>query len=102
MFMSNTNDLNSDRVHGASPIGFSTAAATDFMANDEPAGANAMCTNETQHSPTFRVYYNDVYEVNLPPRHRFPMGKYRKVRERVQKLISSLPDEEQETVNCGE
>ena len=28
---------------------------------------------------TFPIYYNDVYEVNLPPNHRFPMAKYRQV-----------------------
>jgi hypothetical protein len=32
----------------------------------------------------FRLYYNDVYEVPLPPKHRFPMKKYRMVRERIQ------------------
>ncbi len=48
--------------------------------------------------PAFRLFYNDVYEVKLPPRHRFPMGKYRKVRERVQEKISkSLL----EGVKCG-
>jgi hypothetical protein len=35
----------------------------------------------------FRVYYNDVYEVQLPPKHRFPMKKYRLVRERIQRQI---------------
>ena len=37
----------------------------------------------------FPIYYNDVYEVTLPPNHRFPMEKYRKVREKVQTTISS-------------
>ena len=35
----------------------------------------------------FRIYYNDVYEVPLPPNHRFPMEKYRLVRERVQQTL---------------
>ena len=52
--------------------------------------------------PTFRLFYNDVYEVNLPPRHRFPMGKYRKVREMVQNKIGSLPASVRESVNSGE
>jgi len=34
--------------------------------------------------PYFPIFYNDVYEVNLPKGHRFPMEKYRKVREIVQ------------------
>lgn len=37
--------------------------------------------------PYFPIYYNDVYEVPLPPNHRFPMDKYRKVRERVQASV---------------
>jgi acetoin utilization deacetylase AcuC-like enzyme len=39
--------------------------------------------------PFFPILYNDVYEVPLPPNHRFPMEKYRKVRERVQHAIQS-------------
>jgi hypothetical protein len=35
----------------------------------------------------FRVYYNDVYEVQLPPNHRFPMKKYRMVRELIQREV---------------
>lgn len=46
------------------------------------------------------MFYNDVYEVNLPPGHRFPMGKYRKVRERVQSKIAKLPMEAKDSVDC--
>ena len=42
--------------------------------------------------PYFVIYYNDVYEVNLPPGHRFPMEKYRRVRERVQDGIQQDRD----------
>lgn len=35
----------------------------------------------------FIIYYNDVYEVNLPPNHRFPMKKYMQVRLKVQDVI---------------
>mmetsp|Transcript_7319 Transcript_7319/g.11138 ORF Transcript_7319/g.11138 Transcript_7319/m.11138 type:complete len:505 (-) Transcript_7319:1899-3413(-) len=42
------------------------------------------------YRPFFPIYYNDVYEVPLPPRHRFPMSKYRQVRERVQDGIATL------------
>lgn len=38
----------------------------------------------------FPIYYNDVYKVQLPPNHRFPMDKYRQVREMVQQKISHL------------
>ena len=30
-----------------------------------------------------RLYYSDVFELPLPPKHRFPMSKYRLLRERV-------------------
>jgi acetoin utilization deacetylase AcuC-like enzyme len=44
-----------------------------------------------QPKPFFPIYYNDVYEVQLPPNHRFPMEKYRKVRENIQARINALP-----------
>lgn len=56
----------------------------------------------TSKTPFFRIYYNDVYEVHLPPRHRFPMKKYAQVRAQLQRWISELPKEEQELVQCGE
>ena len=33
---------------------------------------------------TVKIFYNDVYEVQLPLNHRFPMNKYRIVREGLQ------------------
>jgi acetoin utilization deacetylase AcuC-like enzyme len=39
--------------------------------------------------PYFPIYYNDVYEVILPAGHRFPMEKYHRVRQLVQKAIDS-------------
>ncbi|CAM9160566.1 unnamed protein product, partial [Choristocarpus tenellus] len=32
--------------------------------------------------PSVPLFYNDVYKVELPGNHRFPMQKYRMVRER--------------------
>jgi acetoin utilization deacetylase AcuC-like enzyme len=44
--------------------------------------------------PWFRIYYNDVYRVDLPPNHRFPMEKYRLVREMLQaKIFQSEEDD---------
>jgi acetoin utilization deacetylase AcuC-like enzyme len=37
--------------------------------------------------PYFPIYYNDVYRVDLPRGHRFPMEKYRHVRERIQEYL---------------
>ena len=44
--------------------------------------------------PYFPVYYNDVYEVILPPNHRFPMEKYGMVRKLFQQKLQSLLTEE--------
>jgi hypothetical protein len=57
--------------------------------------------NVTTTRPYFRVYYNDVYEVILPPRHRFPMQKYAQARTLFQKWVSNLSPEEQAKVDCG-
>lgn len=53
-------------------------------------------------APFFPIYYNDVYEVNLHPGHRFPMGKYREVRMALQSKIDALSQDEQNRVDCGE
>ena len=36
-------------------------------------------TNDRLSENIFPFYYNDVYTVSLPPNHRFPMDKYKKV-----------------------
>lgn len=62
-----------------------------------PACENAIALRR----PFYPIYYNDVYEVPLPPNHRFPMEKYRKVRERVQSAILSSPQRQQDKrVQC--
>lgn len=38
------------------------------------------------------IFYNDVYEVSLPPNHRFPMNKYRIVRESLQRELGNHPN----------
>lgn len=63
--------------------------------------ASKLSTNETTTKPFFRIYYNDVYEVNLPPRHRFPMKKYAQVRKKVQEKVFGLSLEEQNLIDCG-
>lgn len=57
--------------------------------------------NITLTKPYYKVYYNDVYRVDLPPKHRFPMEKYAQVRQQVQTTIFDLPDSEKEKINCG-
>jgi len=50
--------------------------------------------------PFFRLFYNDVWKVNMPPRHRFPMDKYRIVRKKIQGEIEKLTIKERELVFC--
>jgi len=63
-----------------------TSSAIDGSGNNTP--------------PYFPIYYNDVYEVRLPPKHRFPMGKYRKVRLMVQEYVNNLPAPDRSRVRC--
>jgi acetoin utilization deacetylase AcuC-like enzyme len=44
-----------------------------------------------------RVFYSDDHAVTLPPRHRFPMGKYRALRE---KLVAEAVVSEQELLRA--
>jgi hypothetical protein len=73
----------------------SSVEVRTFSAETNPS------SKEDGRPPFFRIYYNDVYEVELPPRHRFPMKKYAQVRKQIQKWIADLPEEEQRRVNCG-
>jgi len=60
------------------------------------------CIRRPVDAQYFAIYYNDVYEVDLPQDHRFPMEKYRIVREGVQAKIDSLSGDEKGRVRCGE
>lgn len=42
---------------------------------------------QQETEPSFLIFYNDVYKFQLPQNHRFPMEKYRKVRQRLQQHI---------------
>ena len=64
------------------------------------ADAHDVAVDSRRSPPFFPIYYNNVYEVDLPRGHRFPMKKYRKVRMAVQEKVASLPDEERSRVNC--
>ena len=77
-----------------------TDADADTDTDTDSTGRNNNCARTSRRRPTIRYFYNDVYEVLLPPRHRFPMGKYRQVRTNVQDRISKLPQKEREQVDC--
>jgi len=86
-------------------------AAAAFLSTSSPSFVPRRIDARLYHSenkgdsirldaPYFPIYYNDVYEVDLPPGHRFPMGKYRKVREAIQTKLGSLTEEEKRQVHC--
>jgi hypothetical protein len=66
------------------------------------ASNNKECIRYPMDVPYFAIYYNDVYEVDLPPGHRFPMKKYRIVREALQAKVDNLREDEKGRVRCGE
>ena len=45
------------------------------------------------------IFYNDVYHVELPPNHRFPMAKYGQVRRRVQEYVRQKEQEEESSAS---
>eukprot|EP00984_Skeletonema_dohrnii_P015565 scaffold6754_cov127-Skeletonema_dohrnii-CCMP3373.AAC.4 len=74
------------RLHASST---SVAHVGDTVSKDESS-------TTTNLLPYFSIYYNDVWEVDMPPGHRFPMSKYKKVRKAVQAHIN---DSEQQ-IQC--
>lgn len=81
--------------------GISRSSASSIYEDDLPSKNIAAQDTSTQRPlPYFPIYYNDVYEVDLPKGHRFPMEKYRRVRLALQDRIIS--DELQHRVICGE
>lgn len=68
----------------------STAAFEDRALTDSPSTISGL--------PYFSIYYNDVYEVDMPQGHRFPMAKYRQVREAVQSKLTNA--DEQKVIQC--
>ena len=62
-------------------------------------------------APRCKLFYNDVFRVDLPPNHRFPMAKYELVRRELQRLAQPQIDfdvsplvsmEDLETTHCKE
>ena len=49
-----------------------------------------------------KLYYTDIFELPLPPKHRFPMSKYRLLRERIGREIDSAKNEQSDSrfKNC--
>ena len=60
------------------------------------SSAIKLSQNTGYHSPTLcsapiTFFYNDVYDVQLPDNHKFPMHKYRYVRESLQREYAESP-----------
>ncbi|KAL3785829.1 hypothetical protein HJC23_012384 [Cyclotella cryptica] len=87
--------LRSNRFHRAHRPR-ARCAATAASDQDTPR----VTSLEYPFRPYFPIYYNDVYEVDLPPGHRFPMEKYRKVRMALQDRIMSIAEENRK-VDCA-
>lgn len=95
------------RIHGASSVMISLAVNSKSLLRGRPlsplttSSRLLSSSQQQQESSTavYRLYYNDVYKVNLPPRHRFPMKKYRQVRELVQEWISEEEQQQQQQKN---
>jgi len=81
---------------------FVSLATTANRRSEILRASSTLSRNETALKPFFRIYYNDVYEVNLPPRHRFPMNKYAQVRRKLQEMVNELSEEQRITIDCGE
>jgi len=73
------------------------AASSSLSYDHDGDTAAGRSTDSSRRRASFTIYYNDVYEVQLPPKHRFPMSKYRKVRELVQKWIDASPIHKDQT-----
>ncbi|KAL7570068.1 hypothetical protein ACA910_017103 [Epithemia clementina (nom. ined.)] len=83
-------------------------STTSSLEHENPSLRPSRATpNSTANKPernnksSFIIYYNDVYEVQLPPNHRFPMSKYRQTRELVQTWIANdriAPHREQQQI----
>jgi hypothetical protein len=59
-----------------------------------PYPMSSSSSSSSLSSSLFRLYYNDVYEVQLPPKHRFPMKKYQLVRKRIQQNLLEMEGDE--------
>lgn len=93
-----TNSLQTRRIGDNFHSGFPIKASPARVATAESSGREA--PGPKSMVPYFPIYYNDVYEVNLPKNHRFPMEKYRKVREMVQQREATLPTAQRSHLKC--
>lgn len=102
------------RLHSRRPTTTTSRLSFSSTSNQENENGNLKHKSQTQGSsgaykitspkdlvrPYFQLYYNDVYKVPLPPKHRFPMSKYEQVRKRVQDQLQLLLQQQQQQQQC--
>ena len=74
----------------SSSLLFTTArssSSSSSTTNDDDSPSPSPSSLSPSPPALFRIYYNDVYKVDLPPKHRFPMWKYERVRKRIQSSL---------------
>lgn len=92
--LSSTN-LGSSSTFSATPINRSSRSYDDDKNKIQQQHIQYNISLPTDlYKPYYQLYYNDVYEVPLPPKHRFPMSKYKQVRERIQNILLSQNETE--------
>lgn len=69
---------------------FSSSVASSLQDQSVDTERKSSANHKSQR-PSLTIYYNDVYEVKLPPNHRFPMEKYAKVRRMLQSWVQGSP-----------
>jgi len=84
--------------------GYSTTSADASTPIQTPPPETPLQDTEPPSTPgdakaSFQIFYNDVYEVHLPPNHRFPMSKYRQTRELLQSWMEQDEQNNQPTPN---
>lgn len=74
-----------------------------FLAHSSTLSGQSSTGDSVEYiPPSFYIYYNDVYQVDLPPRHRFPMEKYAMVRKMVQSTLQADPCwNDSSILDCG-
>jgi hypothetical protein len=93
--------LAAQRVQSFRPLSISCTQIRTRRWASKVVDAQTVDAIITATKPFYRLYYNDVYEVILPPRHRFPMEKYGQVRRLVQQWVANLSKEDQDAIHCG-
>eukprot|EP00529_Nitzschia_sp_RCC80_P019189 CAMPEP_0113508702 /NCGR_PEP_ID=MMETSP0014_2-20120614/37166_1 /TAXON_ID=2857 /ORGANISM="Nitzschia sp." /LENGTH=511 /DNA_ID=CAMNT_0000404449 /DNA_START=467 /DNA_END=2002 /DNA_ORIENTATION=+ /assembly_acc=CAM_ASM_000159 len=73
-----------------------TGTTATSTSPDEPKPSTSTSSPPPSSSLLFRIYYNDVYKVDLPPKHRFPMWKYERVRKQIQSSLLLLESSSQQ------